>query len=67
MDTDNYWVRASINDGAKIKKRNEAVGIEVNLEITTDKFWSTRSQKSYITRVYKIVQAFPSNISIYIF
>ena len=38
MDTDNYWVRASVNDRSKIKKINEAVGIEVNLEITTDKF-----------------------------
>lgn len=38
MDTDNYWVRATVNDRAKIKKRNEAAGIEVNLEITTDKF-----------------------------
>ena len=38
MDIDNYWVRASVNARAKIKKRKEAVGTEVNLEITTDKF-----------------------------
>lgn len=33
--------------GLKLKKK--VVSIEVNLEITNNKFWSTRSQKGYIT------------------
>lgn len=40
--------------GLKLKKGNEAVGIEVNLEITTDKFFEVLGHKVILLEFTKL-------------